>query len=98
MINTEKAIEIADLCSSCFECGEPNSSCMECERRGKYYGAIEMAKHKDEELREYLEEQIEHCKEFLARADFYKPFILSNLMLIRKFSTNFWKNRKNHES
>lgn len=55
MTNEEKAKEIANLCDVCIEYDYPCPGCSECEARGSYYGAVEMAKYKDHQFIEILE-------------------------------------------
>ena len=53
MKNEEKSLKIAKLCNNNYE---ECKTCRlyDCENRGKYVGAIEMAKWKDTKLKNYL--------------------------------------------
>lgn len=60
MTNEEKAKGIANLCEHCIESnGNPCVGCKECDARGAYYGALEMAEWKDQQFKEYLEKKRE---------------------------------------
>lgn len=63
MTHQEKAIEIANLCNDCLE-GNPKRpcpGCYECDSRGAYYGALEMAEWKQEQM---IEKAVEFLKNY----------------------------------
>lgn len=60
MTNKEKAREIAQLCPSCLTDGI--NGCSECERAGKYLGALEMSQWKDQQYQSL----VKTCKDLIS--------------------------------
>lgn len=59
MTNEEKAKEISDICKNCLIDGI--NGCSECEKAGKYLGALEMAEWKDKQFKEIKDAFIAFC-------------------------------------